>query len=152
MVARLLAHIRGQFCGDMDDKKWFSMQDWFRVHVVMWPARQMKKKDFTLPARRYEEILREIFMGIKKHGNTAVVRDWPGYLLKCVQDHWAHNWEDYYREAKSTRNLAESALLACGKVPKAEDRTVETLAQAQALIARKTRPKRQRQPKQQELF
>src|SRR5690349_2804799 len=88
MVDRLLTHVRGQFCGDMDDKKWFSLQDWFRAYVIMWPARQMNKKGFTLPARRYEDILREIFMGIKKHGRTAVVRDWPGYLLKCVQDHW----------------------------------------------------------------
>ena len=150
MIDRLLATIRGQFCGDMDDKKWFSTQDWFKRYVVLWPARFMNKRGFTIPAARYESIMREIFTGIKQH--AGAVRDWHGYLLKCVQDHWHHNWEDYYRESKSARHLAESTLAHLGKLSPPEDRTVETLAQAQAVIARKMRRARVKSPLQPDLF
>lgn len=140
MVERLLKTIRGQFCGDMPNKKWFSLRSWFYRFVLLWPARFMVGKGFIIPPKRYEEIMLAIFMDVKRHGATDAVRHWNGYLLKCVQDHWHHNWETYYQEAKSARRVAEAALLACKTVPR-EDRTIEHLAAAQAVLASATRSK-----------
>ena len=148
MEARLLGIVRGQFCSDLTDKQWFQHIQFVRVNVILWSARFVTKHGFTLPGERFEGILKEVFMDIKRHGQTGQVRYWPGYLMKCVQDHWQHHWEDYYKEAKSVRNLAEAALVNSGKVT-AADRTVETLALAHQVLTGNRRKKRVgRQPKQ----
>jgi hypothetical protein len=72
MQARLLGCIRGQFCGDLDDKKWFSLRTWFRAYVILWPAKFMKGKGFILPPKRYEEIMRSIFDDVKRHSAQDV--------------------------------------------------------------------------------
>ncbi len=148
---RLLNYIRHQFCGDVDDKKWFSLRRWFLVYVILWPARFMVRKGFTIPAARYEAIMLEVFGDIKRHGQTASVRHWNGYLLKCVQDHFKHHWEDYYQESKSAANIATNALFALKQVPEV-DRTIEHLAAAQAVLAKRTRPKKVKSPKQIDLL
>jgi hypothetical protein len=139
MVSRLLGLVRGQFCGDLPDKEWFQQTGFLRVKVILWPARFMAGKGFTLPPARYEAILRGVLAEIKHHGQTGQVRYWPGYLMKCVQDHWKHHWEEYYQEAKSVRTLAESLVVACGRTG-AEDRGVEALALAHRVLAGR-RPK-----------
>jgi hypothetical protein len=151
MQSRLLGTIRGQFCTGMDDKKWYSLRDWFRAYVILWPAKFMRKKGFSIPAKRYEQIMRSIFDDIKRHGSTDAVKHWNGYLLKCVQDHFDHHWEEYYAEAKSIRRTAEAALMACRKVER-EDPTVDILASAQAVLASKTRPTKRPKGSQMDLF
>jgi hypothetical protein len=97
----------------------------------------MVGKGFTLPAERYQAIMVEILQEIKEHGSTAQVRYWPGYLMKCVQDHWRHHWEEYYEESKSVRNIVTAALLAGKATP--QDKTIDTLASVhRVLTARKT--------------
>lgn len=136
VIAKMMRLIRGQFCGDLSDKQWAQDFNWIRKNVVLWPAHYIcNVRKFTLPPERYEEIMRQIFDGIKAKGNTAAVRYWPGYLMKCVQDHWKHNWERYYEEAKAVRNLALHTVANLGKVT-AEDKTIDVMAKAQrALVA-----------------
>lgn len=148
ILRRLTAQIRGQFCGDISDAEWFkSHHQFIRVKVILWPARFMVGKGFTLPADRYEAIMLDILGEIKRHGQTGAVRYWPGYLMKCVQDHWRHHWEEYYEEAKSVRNVVTAALLA-GKVSP-EDRTVDTLAAAHRVLTAKKVTKKVVAPRQQ---
>lgn len=135
---RLLNLVRGQFCADLGDKEWFQQVRFIQAKVLLWPAAFMRSKGFTLPVARYEAILRQVFLEIKQHGQTGAIRYWPGYLMKCVQDHWRHHWEEYYQEAKSVRALAEQALLA-GRATAPEDRGVEALGIAQRVLARRTR-------------
>lgn len=142
LVARLLYTIRGQFCSDLDPKAWHQSTSFIRRNVILWPARFMKSKGFTLPPARYEAIMREIFGEIKRHGRPDLVKFWPGYLMKCVQDHWHHHWEDYYAEAKAVRGLAERALLACQAAVPAEDRTVESLAMAHRVLTKRHKAKK----------
>lgn len=145
LVSRLMGLIRGQFCGDMSGDEWGKHSHFIRRNVVLWPAHFIcNVKGFTLPGARYEAIMREIFDGIKHHGTSAAVKYWPGYLMKCVQEHWRIHWEEYYAEAKAVRNIAQSAMVAFGRVTQ-EDRRVESLSMSRGVLearhrARKTRP------------
>lgn len=129
MVSRMMALIRNQFCGDMDDKEWGQNYHFIKRRVVLWPAAFINGKHFTISVERYEEILREVFEGIKRKGNTAMVKFWPGYLMHCVQEWWKHNWEDEYQRAKGVENVALTTLAKLGKVTP-RDRGVESLALA----------------------
>ena len=119
-----------------------------RRNVVLWPARFMLGKGFTLPAARYEEIMRSIFQTIIREGKTEAVKFWPGYLMLCVQNHWRHHWEDYYGEAKSTRNQVATLLAGCKPIDH-EDRTIEALALAHQVLTSKHRPSRRLLPAKQ---
>lgn len=148
LVNRLLGQIRNQFCGDLDEKAWYrDHYHWLKRNVVLWPARFMWGKGFTLPAARYEQIMLAVFQDIKRHGQTGQVRYWPAYLMKCVQDHWHHHWEEYYGEAKSARALAEAAMLALQARQAPADQTTEALAMAhQVLVGRRRRQPRSTAP------
>ena len=145
LIWRLQTFIRGQFCADLTPKQWAQSVNFMRRNVILWPARFMAGKGFTLPPDRYESIMRDIFQGIIRHGKAGAVKYWPGYLMKCVQDHWRHHWEEYYAEAKSCRYLAETALLACKPNIRPENRTVEALAIAHKVLT--TAYKQKRHPK-----
>lgn len=136
MVHRLMQSVRLQFCPGMDDKTWFQSHYYFlKQNVVLWPAREMcAEHGFTLPAERYEEIMLGIFSGIRRN-QRAKVQFWPAYLMKCVQSHWQHHWEEYYAEAKSLQSLITRTLVALGRLEKREDRGVEALALAHRVIA-----------------
>jgi hypothetical protein len=153
---RLLGVVRGQFCGDMTDKEWFTHSHFIRKNVVLWPAKFMRTgvigdqrlhTGFTLTIKRYEEIMRLIFDTIKTHGTNEPIRYWPGYLMKCVQDHWRIHWEDYYKESKNVTRIADAVLVNSGKAASV-DRTVEALAMAQGVLDRKRRKSKVAQPKQ----
>jgi hypothetical protein len=140
LVDRLMAIVRGQFCGQMTGKEWGQHSHFVRRNVILWPARFIcNKKGFTLPGVRYEQIMRQIFSEIKANMTNAPIRYWPGYLMKCVQDHWRHHWEEYYNEAKAARNVAESTLIALGRLPIRSDSTVETLASVHKILTAKTK-------------
>ena len=138
IVGMLMALVRGQFCGDLSSKEWGQHSHFIKRNVILWPAHFIcNAKGFTMPAERYEAIMREVFDDIKAHGTQDSVRFWPGYLMKCVQDHWKHHWEEYYAESKAVRNLAMTAVMRLGQVTH-QDRTVEALALARrALIGSK---------------
>jgi hypothetical protein len=130
----------------MTPGEWAMHSHFIKRNVVLWPARFMWGKGFTIPGPRYEAIMRGIFETIKTRGHTEVVKFWPGYLMMCVQTHWRHHWEDYYAEAKSVRSAVDAALLACKPVER-PDNTVETLAAAhQVLATRKRHAKTPRLP------
>ena len=136
LVIRLLNTVRGQFCGDMTPAEWGMHSHFVKRNVILWPARFMLGKGFTVPAARYESIMRGIFQIIIQHGDTGVVKFWPGYLMMCVQQHWRHHWEEYYAEAKFARNLVATLLAGC-KAIEHEDRTVEALALAHKVLSAK---------------
>ena len=143
LVHRLLTTIRGQFCADLTISEWSKHQHFIRRNVILWPAWFCcRKHGFTLPAARYETIMRGIFQTIIREGKTEAVKFWPGYLMKCVQEHWNHHWEEYYGEAKAIRGLAEQALYNCTIRAPVEDKTLEALAMAHNVLTRAHKSKR----------
>lgn len=149
----LLCTIRRQFVPDVDEKTWFKEHNQFiKRNVVLWPARFIVIKGFTLPVARYKTIMQGILTEIKHHGQTGAVRYWPGYLMKCVQEHWRHNWETYYQEAKSATDRADKTLIALRQITtdRAPDPIAAMAAAQRILTAPKRRPKPA--PEKQEMF
>lgn len=143
LVAGLMAIIRHQFCGQMTGEEWGKNSHFVRRNVVLWPARFIfTQKGFTVPGPRYEQIMRGVFAEIKANMTNADILYWPGYLMKCVQDHFKHHWEEYYDEAKAARNIAESTMIALGRLPARQDSTVETLAGVHRVLAAKAKQAR----------
>ncbi len=94
-----------------DPQQWFKDQHFIKRNVVTWPARWLNNKGVTLPPDRYKSIMIDIFMDIKRHGQTGTIKYWPAYLMKCVQDHFKVHGEEYYNEGKSIRSKIEASML-----------------------------------------
>lgn len=138
LVADLMAKIRGQFCGNMETAEWMKHSHFIRRNVVMWPAHFIfNKKGFTVSGARYKQIMKEIFEGIKLHGDLSSIRFWPGYLMDCVQNHFKNHWEDYYAESKAVTTIADHALMALKRATSAPDKTVEAIALAHRVLVGK---------------
>lgn len=114
--------------------------------VILWPARFMSGKGFTIPGERYKQIFTAIILEAIRYGNTSKVSYRPAWLQHVVQSHFRHHWEEYYAEAKSARAQAEHALHVLGQFPRhAVPNPVDDLAVAAALLARQKPAKKPRQ-------
>lgn len=139
LINELMILVRNQFCANMSGEEWGKSSHFVRRNVIMWPARFIcDKKGFTLPGERYEAIMRGIFLEIRQNMTNAPIRYWPGYLMKCVQEHWQHHWEEYYSEAKAADQLAQASLVALKTLPVRSDDTVQTIAAAHQVLAHKS--------------
>jgi hypothetical protein len=153
LVNQLMILVRTQFCGNMDAKEWGKHSHFVRRNVIMWPARFIcDKKGFTIPGERYDQIMRLIFLEIRRNMTNAPIRYWPGYLMRCVQEHWHHHWEDYYTESKASTNLTQSTLIALGRLPDPSDSTIASIAAAHSVLSSKAKRKAIAAPKQMGLF
>ncbi|MEK9754480.1 MAG: hypothetical protein VW338_14900 [Rhodospirillaceae bacterium] len=145
----LLGVIRNQFYGD-DRDRWFADQHFIRKNVVLWPATWFDERAVTIQPGRYKALLLEILTKIKHHGDTGNIRFLPGYLMKCVQDHFRHNGEAIYNEAKALRTKLDRALWAVQANAKpVETLDVRLMAQAQRLATvprKRKRPATRRKP------
>lgn len=138
MVNGLMILVRYQFCADMTGEEWGKHSHFVRRNVIMWPARYIcDKKGFVLPGDRYEQIMRQIFLEIRQNMTHGPIKYWPGYLMKCVQEHWKHHWEEYYAESKSAANLAQASLAALQTLPQRSDGAVEAISAAHTVLSYK---------------
>jgi predicted DNA-binding transcriptional regulator AlpA len=133
IVADLLQAIRSQFYSDLSPEK-FPQDRRFLARVVTWPATRLTTQGVTLTPIRYKAIFLAILDGIKVHGETGQIRYWPGYLLRCVQEHWRHHGDSYYEEGKMTRSLVEKTLRGVTISETSRTDPLEALATAAALL------------------
>lgn len=155
LISQLMAAIRDMFCREWPDKQWGQWFGFIRREVVTWPAAFMAKKGFALSSERYAKVMLDLLKDIRVHGDTGRVNFIPGYLQKCVQNHFPLHWEEYYAEAKSARALTDRAILGLAKAPAAanSERHVETLAEIhKALKAGGTKSRRKTPMDQLPLF
>lgn len=151
----LMNYIRGHFYASATQKQWFQDSKFLMREVVTWPARWLNSRGVTLPPERYCKILLEVFRTIENHGQTDAIKYWPGYLKKCVQDHFAHHGESYYEEGKAIRSKLDIALSTCRSAVQRQPDPIRTLAEVHHVLAtatprrRKTAPK---SPRQLDLF
>lgn len=114
IVDSLLACIGEMFYPNRKDtpgerKRWAIDQHWYRQRVITWAARWLDSKALTLPPDRFKKLILDKLSDIKRH--TAVeVENWPRYILKCFQDHFRHNGEAIYNEAKAFRYQLDAAM------------------------------------------
>ena len=112
--------------------------------VVLWPATYLEERGVTLPEARLKEIFMDTVMLALQQGNTGGIKYRPAWLGRVIQSHFKIHWDEIYQEAKSSRSLAEHALLVAGRLPvaKAHDSTREMAAAAHLLKAPKRQLKR----------
>jgi hypothetical protein len=150
-VDELLRNIRHQFYTEAPLKKFLQDQNVLLL-AVTWPAKWLKERGVTWSEQRYLQTLYDLLQQIKRHGATGEIQYFPGYLLKVIQDHFAHNGEDYCDEGKRARYAWEKALgTALGATRaaqiRADEQTLDTLAQAHRVLAiQRRRPKAKASP------
>lgn len=143
-IEQLLGNIRSQFYTTTPDKKFFEDRNVLLL-AVTWPATWLKERGCTWSAERYFQVLRTILVGIKSHGATGEIRYFPGYLLRCVQDHFRHNSDAYCDEGKKTRNAWEMAIgkamgAARADALRRDEAAIDLLAQAHRVVAVRRTP------------
>jgi hypothetical protein len=136
----LLGAIRNQFYADAEPGQFQKDRNFLLTRVVLWPAGYLDKRGVTLPPERYKAILLEVFNGIKAHGQTGAIKYWPGYLMKCVQDHFKHHGEDYYNEGKTLRASLDKILKKAPRIPTADP--VRVMAEARIDLLKSSRTRR----------
>jgi hypothetical protein len=142
MVDDLMQHVRAQFYTIWPDKRWLQEQKAI-LGILTWPATWLNQRGISLPLPKYEAILREVIVGIQRHGATADIKFFPAYLEKAIKAWFIHNGEALYEDRKSIRNALDMRFLKglTPEVPKAPD-PIDILAQANRVLATaKRRPK-----------
>lgn len=152
IVEEILKHIRWQFYPD--DAKGFFQQRRVLIQAVTYPADWLFRRGMKYPEDRYRDLMTVILKGIM-HGNTGKIGYFCRYLLKCVQDHMAHQGEKYLEEAKRIdRQIADVMFglkKATAKTPQ-HDSTVEDLVAIRRLTAPPKRTKKPKAPSQLDLL
>lgn len=136
MVGTLMGMIRGQFYGDLPEDKWFKDRAFVKKNVVLWPATWLNARGLTLPPERYQAILVEKLIDLKRHA-TGTIHNPSGYLMRCLQDHFRHHEDELHDEAKAFTASVDRTMGKLRTAPSADP--VAALATAAAVIAPKRR-------------
>ena len=141
----LLSEIRRRFYSRSD-------RDFFRdckklEHAITWPATWLRSRGCAWSMDRYSALIRQKLTEITQHGH-ARASYFPSYLLKVLQDHFAHHSDSICAEGTKARNSFAQAIgqisrAATTQTQKAET-TIDILAAAHSILAkppaRKPRP------------
>jgi len=128
--------LRRKFYDQPEDEKRF-LQDRSRLlaWVVLWPASWLNSRGVTIPADSYRAIFFKTMLQADSYRDSRI-KYRPAWLRQVIQSHFKIHGEDYYNEAKSTRNLIEQTMLLVGKpnpVSSAAD-PVREMANARAIL------------------
>lgn len=157
IVQDLMRAIQNQFypdsfCDKKAAKQWGQDSNFIRLRVVLWPASWLNKRGVTLKPIRYKQIILEVLNEIKAHGQTGVIKYWPGYLAKCIQERFKYRSEEIYQEGKNLRALTENTLASLGSINHSGPDPIRVLAEARNdLLKTKKKPSKQA-PKQLDLL
>ena len=159
-LQQLLDAIRRRFYSggaDAERKRWHrDRQD--LVKALTWPAHWMHERGVSISQPRYRRLLEERLADISVYGDPKRRQAYfPAYLLKCLQDHFAHHGETLYDELKHIRNALYGLKIAVNLRPLAREREEEiaALARTHRLLAVRAQTRRKAtksSAKQLELF
>lgn len=143
-VDALLRNIRGQFYTDLPEKRFHQDRNVLML-AITWPAQWLHERGVTWSGERYFRTLRDLLVEIKRHGATAQIKFFPGYLLKCVQDHFAPNSDAYCEEGRQARHTWERALgravaSAAPSSLRQDEEKIAVLAEAHRVLAVRRKP------------
>jgi hypothetical protein len=119
-VADVMRMIRGQWYADLPEKKWFQDEAFVMRNVVLWPASWLNKRGLTLPPERYFAIIIDKLNDVKRNTAQATLKSPAGYLMRCLQDHFAHNEDAIHDEAKNFSAKVNLALSRATAAPVAD--------------------------------
>lgn len=110
MIAVLVKHVREQFYTTWPERRWLQEQGLI-LKWVTWPASWLNERGISLSLARYEAILREIIVGIQRHGDTGKIKFFPVYFGHTIKQWFIHNGESLYEERKAIRNSIDLRFL-----------------------------------------
>jgi hypothetical protein len=141
--------VRNSFYGG--DERWFADQEFIKRRVVTWPAHWLDERGVSMLPDDYRKLLLDVFVDIKRHGETGNIKYWPGYLAKCIQEHFAHHGEEIYARGKALRTRVDYVLSGVRKAPDEAQalRSVENLAQVHKALVTRRQARREGRVKEQ---
>ena len=127
------------------------------LYALTWPGKWLEQRGLPITAQRYEQLLAQRLKAIAQHGNPErYQRYFPRYLLKCLQDWFAHHGDELYEELKHVRNYLHSieALLQEGCTSQRAEDIVTPMAKAHAILMSQCQHKhgKKEDTRQMELF
>jgi hypothetical protein len=139
----LLMTIRKRFYSAQPEKR-FHQDKAMLQKAVTWPATWLRARGVAWTSKRYFQVIEDKLGEVQRHGATAAdISFFPGYLMKVLQDHFAHNGETYTREGKHVGHSIAYILAglppAVARAEREKEKVIDTLAAAHALLA--SRPK-----------
>ena len=133
---KLLAQIKQHFYICQSSEKQFYADRRILLYALTWPGKWLNQRGLQMDARQYEELLTQRLKANAQHGKPERYEHYfPAYLLKCLQDWFAHHGERLYEELKHVRNSLYriEALLEAGTSQQSKD-IVTPMAQAHAIL------------------
>lgn len=130
------------------DRAFFQQRRDLLRRVVLWPASWLNNKGVTIHGDAYREIFMKVFMQAAAHVESKIKYP-PAYLAQVIQSHFKIHGEDYYEEAKATRNQVDHVMLMAGQLarqaaPSADP--IREMANARQILSSGARKKTVTQP------
>jgi hypothetical protein len=117
-----------------DDKGFYQERQHLLREVILWPASWLNNRGVTLHGDHYRQIFIRVFIEAAAHVQSKV-RYRPAYLKQVIQSHFKKHGEEYYDQAKSTRNLIEQTIVDIGHAGPRQADPVRELATARQILA-----------------
>lgn len=109
LLAELLTAVRERFYATKPRAE-FHRDRRRLVQALCWPADWLERRGLFCSPSRYRAIVVARLDDVRTHGDPARYGAFfPSYLLKCVQDHFAHHGDELHDELKHIRNALEAA-------------------------------------------
>lgn len=137
LLGELLAEVRERFYATKSVAE-FHRDRRRLVQALCWPADWLERRGLFCSPSRYRAIVVARLDDVRAHGDPARYGAFfPSYLLKCVQDHFAHHGDELHDELKHIRNALEAAsstLRFAESAPMIHARQIDALARAHRLL------------------
>ena len=102
---KLLAQIKQNFYASGSSEKSFYADRRMLLYTLTWPAKWLDQRGLQVSAQQYERLITQRLKAIAQHGDPKRYQPYfPRYLLKCLQDWFAHHGDELYEELKHVRN------------------------------------------------
>lgn len=150
----LLDQIKTRFYRSNALQKRFYQDRRMLLYALTWPAKWLDRRALPITSQAYQKLLSDRLEDIATHGDPKRYQNYfPRYLLKTIQDWFAHHGEALYEELKHIRNQLSNieALLQQNSRKTGED-IVTPLAQAHAILAIQNRRKKRTDTRQLKLL
>lgn len=124
MVEQILHFIGHTFHPDRSSTdaaktRWAQDRNFYRQNLITWSAHWLDSRGVSLKPERFQKEICDKLLEVKLHINSRPqpstlnpqpIKNWPRFLTHCIQDHFKHNGERLYEEAKALRNQVDAAL------------------------------------------
>jgi hypothetical protein len=150
----LLAQIKRRFYDPYPYPRRYYKDERMLLYTVTWPAAWLDRRALPIAAPDYQALLTRRLDDIASHGDPKRFRShFPTYLLKTIQDWFAHHGDELYEKLKHVRNqLHDIETLLARNTPGSPEDIVTPMARAHAVLAARYRRGPEKQTQQLDLF